>query len=711
MAMVRYTQNDLGNYSIDVANGAIKGVALASIGEAIGHESYFDSHTISQIADSLNAAKNKRIKARFGHPPAHEDPLGTQIGYFVNARVSGDKVIADFVATPTPHNDSLIKHIFALAESGADLFGISIEAVVDYAKKDGDEKNYVRVTQLEAAAFVSDPAANADGLFNAQLQTPKSKKMEKKEPWLIKAFKRAFAQFAEAELPDGTVIRFPGDSPAIGDPVMIIENGEEVGAAPDGNHQVGGLIVRTEGGMIVAISMADQTDTEAKASPETVQADAIPEQIEASQSTERQKVANYSAPKQVPKTPEKVKTENELNLEKKVAAMEAAFAKLAGQPAESFNLETANFAIGSGAIKRGDAIIDGFKELQHLKKQSFESGEAIKTRKMTYAERKQFQFNPDPALTPALQDFVDPMADFVYQSPLEAYFVFDKADVGRNASTTKTLPTIYDDNGGTSRLTPGQSCIPDPQGQTTSSGRDVVVNPWSYFREYCTRNADFATYLDRLRVVSVDSIPFEAMILDALLNQLSNDWALDVYLGGVSLGLLPQLIADANVVGSPANANPSTYTAANFAITGANVVTEMESIAVDLPARIRQMQSQFDLQWMGYADHIESYLYARGEGIAANAPLSELIKPPLLSQARFAPDWNLQDPAAGPPPEFYMVVTPRDNLRIYTSAQDSGLFSVRPYFDPRTSILSFNHEGHLGVGYAQSENVFMSVGS
>lgn len=177
---------------IDRENGRIFGVSTMQIGEALGHGSWVDDVTLSQIAE-LGNKSTRGVKVRFTHPGMCSDGLGKMLGRVRNFRVNGDKCLADFEASASAKED-LISHIFDLAENDSDAFGMSVvvlgwvvyktdigEVVPEYdpngmpmvpagALKDeyGNPMLFLRVDSLRAVDFVDEPAANADGLFSAQ---------------------------------------------------------------------------------------------------------------------------------------------------------------------------------------------------------------------------------------------------------------------------------------------------------------------------------------------------------------------------------------------------------------------------------------------------------------------------------------------------------------------------------------------------------------
>jgi len=166
--------------------GVVRGVSVITRGEALGHQMWVDASFLQATADAINA-RNEGLKARFTHPGMSSDGLGSYLGKVDNARVDGDKVIADLnfaeAATKTP-DGNLADYVMTLAETSPEDFGVSIVFDVNedamqaltaentsngrFISPDEDNKNnypHARMSALRAADVVDSPAANPDGLF------------------------------------------------------------------------------------------------------------------------------------------------------------------------------------------------------------------------------------------------------------------------------------------------------------------------------------------------------------------------------------------------------------------------------------------------------------------------------------------------------------------------------------------------------------------
>lgn len=181
----------------DAGAGLIRGAAVITRGEALGHDIWIDHTMLQQVRDAIQAAGQRGIKARFTHPGLSADGLGTFLGRFKNGYIDGDVVRAELhfgeSAHDTPDGD-LAEYVMALAAEDPTAFGNSIvfrhdlQAEQDFeathqqevsdaagARKvfrSPDERNtdhlpHARLKQLRAIDCVDQPAANPGGFFHA----------------------------------------------------------------------------------------------------------------------------------------------------------------------------------------------------------------------------------------------------------------------------------------------------------------------------------------------------------------------------------------------------------------------------------------------------------------------------------------------------------------------------------------------------------------
>lgn len=186
----------------DNGAGIIRGAAVITRGEALGHGMWIDGVMLQQTHDAIRAAGKRGVKARFTHPGLSSDGLGTFLGRYKNPRLDGDVVRADIhfakSARSTPDGD-LAEYVMQLAESDPEAFGNSIVFRHDFEAEEQFEldnqheveetdrrgkpikrlrfrspdpnnvKHYphARLKQLRAIDAVDSPAANPSGMFHA----------------------------------------------------------------------------------------------------------------------------------------------------------------------------------------------------------------------------------------------------------------------------------------------------------------------------------------------------------------------------------------------------------------------------------------------------------------------------------------------------------------------------------------------------------------
>lgn len=177
--------------SVDLEKRIIYGVSMAQAVEALGHGGRLDAISVAQIV-ALTNGKRSGAKSRYTHPGLSSDGMGKFLGRMKNARVVGDKAIADLhlsdLAFKSPEGN-LGEYVLSAAEEEPDAFGFSvvIDAERVWVLDTGEEipvydehenrrskpSNAVgdlpafRVANLFAVDLVDEPAANRDGMFSA----------------------------------------------------------------------------------------------------------------------------------------------------------------------------------------------------------------------------------------------------------------------------------------------------------------------------------------------------------------------------------------------------------------------------------------------------------------------------------------------------------------------------------------------------------------
>ncbi len=162
--------------SINRDTGIIKGITVARLGAARGHDGHLDKNFLLQVVELANT-RPQGIKARFGHPNMCSTALGTYLGRFHDYAFHGERVTAnlhlDETAKATPQGD-LYNYVLDMAEKNPDMFGASLvfesaafetAEVEEHGKK--TTRKLFRLKELRATDIVDDPAA-ADGLFSSE---------------------------------------------------------------------------------------------------------------------------------------------------------------------------------------------------------------------------------------------------------------------------------------------------------------------------------------------------------------------------------------------------------------------------------------------------------------------------------------------------------------------------------------------------------------
>lgn len=181
----------------------LKGVALITRGEALGHGLWIDTEFVGSVATALGKKPNG-VKSRFTHPSLSGDGLGKLLGRVSEPSLdeSGNIVRGNLrfseTAYKTPEGD-LAGYVKQLADEDPEAFGASIvftsdeKSMIDFALQHGAEwkedelgrylslakfkspdplntKNlmHARLATLEAVDIVDEPAANPGGMFHRE---------------------------------------------------------------------------------------------------------------------------------------------------------------------------------------------------------------------------------------------------------------------------------------------------------------------------------------------------------------------------------------------------------------------------------------------------------------------------------------------------------------------------------------------------------------
>jgi hypothetical protein len=173
---------------IDQEKGKLSDVSLMTEGEALGHGCWCDTKTLQSV---FALAQKSPVKAYLTHGSFFKpDRLGDEVGLFSGLYIEGNQLKAkqfSFFKSFRDGEKKKYEAIMELASADASLFGVSLSfsGKLVWVMADGSELSAdsdempagavrdmpsVRVERIYSADFVSDPAANPNGLFDARLQ-------------------------------------------------------------------------------------------------------------------------------------------------------------------------------------------------------------------------------------------------------------------------------------------------------------------------------------------------------------------------------------------------------------------------------------------------------------------------------------------------------------------------------------------------------------
>ena len=186
----------VNKFDVDLNAGVLSNLALITADrEARGHGIYIDLDTLQGGLESVNA-RGGQLKGVICHETFDqswndEDRLLEVPGYFDNIAIRANTLVAgkfEFYESFRIDQPAAYRRLMEMAQKTPNLFGLSIEATgyAVYLDTEGNEYSQrpedvdlandglpvFRITELDAAAFVSEPAAN-DGLFAAAMSVLK----------------------------------------------------------------------------------------------------------------------------------------------------------------------------------------------------------------------------------------------------------------------------------------------------------------------------------------------------------------------------------------------------------------------------------------------------------------------------------------------------------------------------------------------------------
>jgi hypothetical protein len=148
---------------IDAEAGVIRGVSLISEGPALGHGVMVDARTLQQVKAAAEQYEGG-LKVKLDH----NSGAGDIIGYVDGLRIEGKKLLGDLnLLKNSPHRG----YVLEIAEKIPDTFGLSI-AFSGPVEMSGDKKMMLqRCTEIYSVDLVSEPPANAEGLFERRMKS------------------------------------------------------------------------------------------------------------------------------------------------------------------------------------------------------------------------------------------------------------------------------------------------------------------------------------------------------------------------------------------------------------------------------------------------------------------------------------------------------------------------------------------------------------
>lgn len=178
---------------VDAENGLVKGVPIITAGTirppSMGSQFDVDAVLLQQVVDLINAAEHG-VPSRLSHPSEGEDYIAELVGMFSNARLDGDRVLADFkagsYAANSPHGD-LRAFILGLAAEAPHACGVSLDGSGVYEIANTPTGRVFRCEQLSAIDWVGKPAANPTGLLSAGDSTEGTETMSQKQMDFLRA--------------------------------------------------------------------------------------------------------------------------------------------------------------------------------------------------------------------------------------------------------------------------------------------------------------------------------------------------------------------------------------------------------------------------------------------------------------------------------------------------------------------------------------------
>lgn len=167
---------------VDHEAGVIRGVSVITAGQAkpssFGRGAFgIDATTLQQVAQGINA-NPVGLKVRVTHPeavgetdrPVAVDDLPDRVGFIRNARVLGQKVVADVHFHSA--SDTQAIRLMDIAEHAPESCGLSIVSLESSVEELPGVGPVLRLTSMYAVDWVGRPAANPTGMLSASGEIP-----------------------------------------------------------------------------------------------------------------------------------------------------------------------------------------------------------------------------------------------------------------------------------------------------------------------------------------------------------------------------------------------------------------------------------------------------------------------------------------------------------------------------------------------------------
>lgn len=166
---------------VSAENGELRNVSLITLGEALNHGELVDNGTLISVLDCLGDTPLKAYDSHCGG-----DSVEGILGFFSGFKLAGNKIIAEKFSFRPSADEKSKTAILECAQIAPEAMGVSFTALTGlvWVLEDGTELDFfdsvkrpekavnelpaIRFTKIFSADFVGSPAANPNGLYDAQ---------------------------------------------------------------------------------------------------------------------------------------------------------------------------------------------------------------------------------------------------------------------------------------------------------------------------------------------------------------------------------------------------------------------------------------------------------------------------------------------------------------------------------------------------------------